>query len=82
MAGCNGGSYDHSWVRVANSTDVSNLQSMITGLSTKVDSATTKLQGQITEIQSKNYIEGYNCANESDAETYSKAHPNTLVTVS
>ena len=42
-AGCNGGSYTSSlsgggWTRVANSTDVSNLQSMITGLSTKVDS--------------------------------------------
>jgi len=37
--GNNGGVYDSAgWVRVANSTDVSNLQSMITGLSTKVDS--------------------------------------------
>lgn len=28
-AGCNGGSYDHGWVRVANSTDISNLQSQV-----------------------------------------------------
>ena len=37
-AGCNGESYTYGWTRVANSTDVTNLQSMITGLSTKVDS--------------------------------------------
>jgi len=37
-AGCNSGSYTIGWTRVANSTDVTNLQSMITGLSTTVDS--------------------------------------------
>ncbi|WP_281196498.1 hypothetical protein, partial [Lactobacillus acetotolerans] len=37
--GNNGGVYaTGGWTRVANSTDVTNLQSMITGLSTKVDS--------------------------------------------
>lgn len=79
----NAGSWS-SWNEIAWQGDIANLRNQIAAKADKTDlsNAQNQLQGQITEIQSKNYIEGYNCANDSDAETYSKAHPNTLVTVS
>lgn len=87
--GCNAGSYtmglSKSWLRVANSTDISNLQSTINQQNQTIQSLITRLNNAENEIKyiKANYIEGkrFPASQEAQAEAWENEKPTRLAMI-
>ncbi|WP_181414315.1 hypothetical protein [Lactobacillus helveticus] len=88
--GCNGGSYpfyreSKGWLRVANSTDISNLQNTINQQNQTIQSLTTRLTNAENEIRyiKDNYIEGkrFPASQEAQAEAWENEKPTRLAMI-
>ncbi|MCO0806689.1 hypothetical protein NGA74_01770 [Lactobacillus helveticus] len=87
--GCNAGSYTldlgKGWLRVANSTDISNLQSTINQQNQTIQSLITRLNNAENEIRyiKDNYIEGkrFPASQEAQAEAWENEKPTRLAMI-
>lgn len=82
MVGNNGGYYTTGWTRLANSGDISNLQSIINQQNQTIQSLTTRLTNAENEIRyiKANYVEGrtFPASQEAQANSWENANPQRL----
>lgn len=82
MVGNNGGSYTTGWTRLANSGDISNLQSIINQQNQTIQSLTTRLTNAENEIRyiKANYVEGrtFPASQEAQANSWENENPQRI----
>lgn len=82
MVGNNGGSYTTGWTRLANSGDISNLQSIINQQNQTIQSLTTRLTNVENEIRyiKANYVEGrtFPASQEAQANSWENENPQRI----